>query len=96
MEGMNENKILDYVKRSHEQTGSLPKSISLGVDNDEEGLNFFKGLSLIKKELITNEIPQKPKGMEHLDKWDWNDQNRFFRDNKEEELISMVANDYVY
>lgn len=79
MEGLNETKMLDYVKRSYEQVGSVPKSISLGVDNDSAGLDFFKGLSQIKKELITNEIPQKPVGMEQLDKWDWNDQLRFFQ-----------------
>lgn len=80
MEGLNEPKMLDYVKRSFEQTGSVPKSISLGVDNDSAGLDFFKGLSQIKKELITNEIPKKPVGMENLEKWDWNNQLLFFQE----------------
>lgn len=97
MEGLNENKMLDYVKRSYDMTGSVPKSISVGVDNDAEGVNFFKGLSLIKRELLTNEIPQKPVGKEALDKWDWNDQNRFFRhEGAEVEMMSKVANDYGY
>lgn len=80
MEGLNESKMLDYIKRSYEQTGSVPKSMSLGVDNDKAGLDFFKGLSHIKKELITNEIPQKPIGMENLEKWDWNNQLLFFQE----------------
>ncbi len=77
MEGLNENKLLDYVKRSHEKLGSVPKSISVCVDNDSSGLSFFKGLSKIKQEFLTNEIPQKPADRSHLEKWDWNDQLKY-------------------
>lgn len=77
MEGLNESKLLDYTKRATEQLKTVPNSISVCVDNDEAGLGFWNGLTRLKREVLTNEIPQKPAGLETLEKWDWNDQLRF-------------------
>lgn len=74
-----EDKMLEYVKRSYNKTNQAPKSISVCVDNDSAGHEFWNSLTRIKKDLLTNEIPQKPHGMESVEKWDWNDSLRFLR-----------------
>lgn len=71
MEGLKKETVFDHLKKATEDLGGGLSSISICVDNDKAGDNFFeKNFSQFAK--FKRESPEKPKEID-TDKWDWND-----------------------